>query len=158
MRIFALILLFYTIPMTASHTCYSPDEALLHANKDICISAHVYNVVELTDGTRFLDVCKPDVPDEQCRFTIINQNADRKNVGDLEVYRGRDITIRGIVHTSDEQGIMVLNDARQFHGGKEKFVPNPALLHGFSAENSGTAFRDPTIRSGHHRSIFKSTH
>ncbi len=138
--------------------CYSPDEAIAHANKDICISAHVYDVVEMADGTRFLDVCKPDLPDDECRFTIVSRKADRKNVGDLELYRNQDITIRGTVRVSDTQGVLVLNDAKQFHGGKEKFVPNPALLRGFSAEEGRTALNDPAMKSGHHRSIFKSRH
>ena len=32
-------------------------------NKDVCVTAHVYDVVQLPDGTRFLDVCTPDTTD-----------------------------------------------------------------------------------------------
>ncbi len=39
--------------------CVSADEASKLINKDVCISAHVYDVVELPNGTRFLDVCTP---------------------------------------------------------------------------------------------------
>ncbi len=31
-------------------------------DKDVCITAHVYDVVELADGTRFLDICTPATP------------------------------------------------------------------------------------------------
>jgi hypothetical protein len=154
-----LPLLWHTFLAHAATPCYSPDEALTHANKDICIFAHVYDVVEMADGTRFLDVCKPDLPDDLCRFTIVTRNADRKSVGSLASYRDKDITIRGTVHVSDMQGVLLLNDARQFHGGKEKFEPNPALLRGFSAEDGRTAFNDPSLKGGgRHRSIFKSAH
>jgi hypothetical protein len=156
--VFSLTVLSPVALAQAARPCYSPDEAIAHANKDICISAHVYDVVEMADGTRFLDVCKPDLPDNECRFTIVSQKADRKSVGDLELYRNQDITIRGTVRVSDTQGVLILNDAKQFHGGKEKFVPNPALLRGFSAEDGRTAFNDPAMKSGHHRSIFKSGH
>ncbi len=43
--------------------CIPADQAMKMAtkilNKDVCISAHIYDVVELPDGTRFLDVCSP---------------------------------------------------------------------------------------------------
>jgi hypothetical protein len=47
------------------------DEATKLVNKDVCVTAHVYDVVELPDGTRFLDVCTPETTDDQCRFTIV---------------------------------------------------------------------------------------
>jgi len=56
-------------------------------NKDICVAAHVYGFVELKDGTRFLDVCPVDLPDDQCRFTLVSRNEDRDDVGDLRKYR-----------------------------------------------------------------------
>jgi hypothetical protein len=148
------------IPSTllAARTCYSPDEALSHLNKDICVSAHVYDVVELDDGTRFLDLCSPETPDEQCHFTVVSRKADRMSVGDLEPYRQKDIQIRGVVRGFEGSGGITLSHVRQFHGGTEKFVPNPALLHGFSAESGRTAFSDPALRSGHHRSVFKMSH
>ena len=158
MRAFALcvILLFNAVALPAARPCHAPEAALSHANKDICINAHVYDVVELSDGTRFLDLCKPETPDEQCRFTVVSRRADRKDVGDLEQYRQQDVQIRGIVRAYDGQGEIILSHARQFRGGAEKFVPNPALLHGFSAEDNRTAFHDPALKSGHHHSIFKT--
>ncbi|WP_263353508.1 hypothetical protein [Acidicapsa acidisoli] len=65
-----------------------------HRNKDICVAAHVYDVVELKDGTRFLDVCPADLPDDQCRFTLVSMNADRDDVGDLRKYRDQNIALR----------------------------------------------------------------
>ena len=52
--------------------CVTAEEATELVNKDVCVSAHIYDVVELPDGTRFLDVCKPETPDEKCRFTIVS--------------------------------------------------------------------------------------
>jgi hypothetical protein len=66
-------------------------------NKDVCISAHVYEVVELPDGTRFLDVCSPQTSDDQCRFTVVSLPEDRDDVGELRKYRDADVQIRGIV-------------------------------------------------------------
>jgi hypothetical protein len=144
--------------LLAEKTCYSPDEALAHQNKDVCVAAHVYDVVELADGTRFLDVCSPETPDEQCRFTVMSTNGDRKTVGDLGQFREQDIRIRGVVRPFGGRAEILLSDARQFHGGAEKFRPNPALLHGFSAEDGRPAFSDPSLKSGRHRSVFQTAH
>ena len=154
----AVLLMMVSATLMAEKTCYTPDEALAHANKDVCVAAHVYDVVELSDGTRFLDVCSPETSDEKCRFTILSTNADRKSVGDLSQYRQQDIRIRGTVRPYDGRAEILLSDARQFHGGAEKFRPNPALLHGFSAEDGRTAFVDPAMKSGRHRSVFQSAH
>ncbi|HYK36670.1 hypothetical protein [Alloacidobacterium sp.] len=129
---------------------------MAHKNKDVCVAAHVYDVVELADGTRFLDVCSPETSDDHCRFTVMSANEDRKTVGDLSRYLAQDIRIRGVVRPFGGRAEILLSDARQFHGGAEKFRPNPALLHGFSAEDEKPAVNDPALRSGHHRSVFKS--
>jgi hypothetical protein len=142
----------------AAKTCYSPEEALTHENKDVCVTAHVYEVVELADGTRFLDVCSPETPDDKCRFTVMSASGDRKTVGDLSQYREQDIQIRGVVRPFGGRAEILLSDARQFHGGAEKFRPNPALLHGFSAEDGRAAFPDPAMKSGKHRSVFQTAH
>jgi hypothetical protein len=159
MRVSALVLLLLSPMMLFSEkTCYPPEDALAHQNKDVCIAAHVYDVVELADGTRFLDVCSPDTLDEQCRFTVMSANGDRKTVGDLNAFRQQDIRIRGVVRPFGGRGEILLSDARQFHGGAEKFRPNPALLHGFSAEDARPAVSDPALKSGHHRSVFQTAH
>lgn len=159
MRIPVLIfLLLCPISLLCEKTCYPPEDALAHPNKDVCVAAHVYDVVELADGTRFLDICSPETPDEQCRFTVMSANSDRKTVGDLDQYRNQDIRIRGTVRPFGGRAEILLSDARQFHGGAEKFRPNPALLHGFSAEDDRPAVNDPALRSGRHRSVFKSAH
>ena len=108
-------------------------------NKDICISAHVYDVVELADGTRFLDVCSPQTPDEQCRFTVVSFREDRDDVGELKKYRDMDVQIRGIVQPMHGRAGMVLSHARQFYGGPPKFKPNPLLARGFNAEQETAA-------------------
>ena len=146
------LLLLCTCAAYAARPCISPDEAADHPEKDICVSAHVYDVVESPDGTRYLDVCKPGSTDAACRFTVISLPMDRKDVGELENYREQDIHIRGVVHVMHGQSTIVLSHARQFRDGAEKFRANPALLAGFSAESSRTAFRDPALSARRHKS------
>src|ERR1700722_15711213 len=80
-----------------SRQCVPADQAAQQLNKDICISAHIYDVVQLPDGTRYLDVCSPQTPDDQCRFTVVSLPADRTEVGELTKYRDANVQIRGIV-------------------------------------------------------------
>ncbi len=137
--------------------CVSTDLAQQLLNKDLCISAHVYDVVQLNDGTRFLDVCSPQTPDEKCLFTVISLPEDRKAVGDLGQFRGADVQIRGIVTPMRGRAGMVLSHERQFHGGPPKFRPNPLLAHGFDAEQSRPPISDPNLRpQGGHRAFMNT--
>ena len=145
-------LLVATACLAASRPCYPPEEAAAHTEKEICLAAHVFEVVESADGTRYLDVCRPDVPDEGCRFTVVSMAADRREVGSLGSLRDQDVHLRGTVHALHGQAIMLLSNARQLHDGPEKFRPNPALLSGFSAGNEATAFRDPAMTAHKHKS------
>ncbi|MGA8041324.1 MAG: hypothetical protein WCA37_00845 [Terracidiphilus sp.] len=129
---------------------------MLH--KDVCITAHVYDVVELPDGTRYLDVCSPDTPDEKCVFTILNPWQDREEVGELRQYRNLDVHIRGIVEPMHGRAAIVLSHVRQFNGGPPRFRPNPLLLHGFTGDQSRPPVRDPNLHtSGSHRSFMNAT-
>ena len=114
----------------APKPCVPVDQAPGKLNKDICISAHIYDVVQLPDGTRFLDVCTPQTPDDVCRFTIISLWEDHSEVGELRKYRDMDVQVRGIVQPMDGRAGMVLSHARQFYGGPPKFKPNPRLVRG----------------------------
>jgi hypothetical protein len=126
-------------------------------NKDVCVAVHVYDVVELPDGTRFLDVCPPDTRDEQCRFTIISLREDRREVGELQKYRDSDVQVRGIVQAMHGRNGMVLSHVRQFYGGPPKFKPNPKLLRGFSGEQGKPPVSDPNLRpQGGHRAFMNS--
>lgn len=137
--------------------CVVAGEATKYLDKDICISAHIYEVVELPDGTRFLDVCSPETPDEQCRFTILSPRADREDVGELTRYRDMNVQIRGIVQPMHGRAGIVLSHVRQFYGGPPKFKPNPRLLRGFSGDQSRPAVNDPNLRSqGGHRAFMNS--
>ena len=127
--------------------CVTADEATKLVNKDVCVSAHIYDVVTLPDGTRFLDVCAPQTPDEQCRFTIVSLWEDRDEVGELRKYRDMDVQVRGIVRPMHGRAGMVLSHARQFYGGPPKFKPNPRLARGFSADQSRPPVSDPNLRS-----------
>jgi hypothetical protein len=132
--------------------CIPADEAAKLANKDVCVEAHIYDVVEMADGTRFLDVCSPDTPDAKCPFTIVSLREDREQVGELRSYRNADVHIRGIVQRMPGRSGLLLSHARQFHGGPPKFRPNSKLLHGFTGEQSRPPIADPNLRShGGHR-------
>ena len=127
--------------------CVTADEATKLMNKDVCITAHIYDVVELPDGTRFLDVCTPQTPDEQCRFTLVSLWEDREDVGELRKYRDMDVLVRGIVRPMHGRTGMVVSHARQFYGGPPKFKPNPKLARGFTADESRAPIHDPNLRS-----------
>jgi len=127
--------------------CVTAEEASKLINKDVCVTAHIYDVVELPDGTRFLDVCAPQTPDEACRFTIVSLREDRDQVGELRKYRDMNVQVRGIVQPMHGRAGMVLSHARQFSGGPPKFRPNPMLARGFNAEQSRPPINDPNLRS-----------
>jgi len=148
----------FAICHAAAKPCYEVADAAQHLNQDVCLNAHVYEVIDLPDGTRFLDVCSPETPDEACHFTIISLRQDRKAVGSLQELRGEQIQIRGVVHSFSGRSGIVLSEARQLHGGAEKFRPNPALIKGFSAADGKSAFDDPAFKSGgHHHSSSAAT-
>lgn len=137
--------------------CISAEEAAQMVNKDVCVSAHIYDVVELPDGTRFLDVCTPQTPDDKCSFTITSLWEDREDVGELRKYRDMDVQVRGIVRPMHGRAGMVLSHARQFNGGPPKFRPNPKLAHGFNAEQDRPPVRDPNLQSQGGRRSFMNT-
>ena len=141
----------------AGKTCLRIDEAAKQPNRDVCITAHVYALVELADGSRFLDVCAPALPDAQCRFTLLSLPEDRDEVGDLRQYRDQDVTLRGVVRATHGRMGMVISHIRQFRGGPEKFRPNPKLLKDFNGESDRPPVRDPNLASGgRHRSFMNS--
>ena len=138
-------------------SCHPASEAARYAGKNVCISAHVYDIAQLRDGTRFLDTCTPATSDEDCRFTIASLPEDTRDVGDLSGLRGKDIELRGTIHSVNDRSLMYLSMARQLHGGSEKFHPNPALLAGFSAGQSKAPIHDPSLSGNHHFSVFRAT-
>jgi hypothetical protein len=133
------------------------EQATQMVNKDICISAHIYDVVQLQDGTRFLDVCSPETPDAKCRFTVISLPEDHAEVGELTKFRDADVQIRGIVQPLRGRSGMVLSHVRQFYGGPPKFRPNPLLARGFDAEESRAPLDDPNLKSQGGRRGFMNT-
>jgi hypothetical protein len=137
--------------------CVTADEATKLVNKDVCITAHIYDVVELPDGTRFLDVCAPQTPDEQCRFTLVSLWEDREDVGELRKYRDMDVQVRGIVRPMHGRAGMEVSHSRQFYGGPPKFKPNPKLARGFTADESRPPVHDPNLRSQGGRRAFMNT-
>jgi hypothetical protein len=156
-----LVLFALAAPLSAfagePKACVTADEATKLVNKDVCITAHIYDVVELPDGTRFLDVCTPETPDERCRFTVMSLREDRDEVGELRKYRDMDVRIRGIVRPMHGRAGMMLSHARQFYGGSPKFKPNPRLIRGFNADQSRPAIGDPNLRSQGGRRAFMNS-
>jgi len=137
--------------------CVTADQAAQMVNKEVCVSAHIYDVVELPDGTRFLDVCSPQTTDEKCQFTVVSLREDREDVGELRKYRDMDVQVRGIVRPMHGRAGMVINHVRQFNGGPPKFRPNPRLVHGFNAEQERPPISDPNLRSQGGRRAFMNS-
>jgi hypothetical protein len=137
--------------------CVPADQASKMLNKDICVSAYIYDVVQLPDGTRFLDVCSPKTSDDDCRFTIISPWEDHDLVGELTKYRDMEVQVRGIVQPMHGRAGMVLSHARQFHGGPPRFKPSPMLARGFNAEESRPPIRDPNLRAQGSARAFMNT-
>ena len=147
-----------SVQKTSSRPCIAIADTAQQTNKDVCVRAHVYDVITLADGTRFLDVCPPDEPDDQCHFTILSLPADREDVGDLRKYRDQDVQVRGIIHSTHGRLGIVLSHARQFSGGPEKFKPNPKLLRGFNGQSDRMPVHDPNLAaSGRRRSFMNSS-
>ena len=146
-----LILLLAAVPLpglaATQKPCLTADEASRLVNKDVCVSAYIYDVVQLPDGTRFLDVCTPQTPDDACRFTIVSLWEDHDEVGELQKYRNMSVQVRGMVQPMHGRAGMVLSHARQFNGGPPKFRPNPRLARGFNAEQNRPPVNDPNLRS-----------
>lgn len=126
--------------------CVTSDEASKMLNKDVCITAHIYDVVELPDGTRYLDICTPETPDEKCRFTLISFWEDHDDVGELLKYKNMNVRVRGIVRPMHGRAGIVVSHVRQFYGGPPKFKPNPMLARGFNAEQQRPPVSDPNLR------------
>ncbi len=138
-------------------SCVTADEAVKLLNKDVCVTAHIYDVVRLPDGTRFLDVCAPTTPDADCRFTIVSFAQDHDTVGELQRFRDMNVQIRGIVRGMHGRAGIVLSHVRQFYGGPPRFRPNPMLVRGFNADSDHPPVTDPNLHaSGHARSFMNS--
>jgi hypothetical protein len=137
--------------------CVTAEQAAKMLNKDVCISAHIYNVVQLPDGMRFLDVCSPETPDADCRFTIVSLWQDRDTVGELNQYRNMNVQVRGIVQPMHGRAGIVLSHARQFRGGPPRFRPNPLLARGFDAEESRPPVNDPNLKPQGGRRAFMNS-
>lgn len=132
--------------MAAEQGCVTAEEAGQHLHHDVCVSAYVYDVVQLQDGTRFLDVCPPSTPDNACHFTFISLWKDRNDVGKLEDFRGHKVNVRGVVQPMHGRAAIMVSHERQFHGGPPKFRPNPLLARGFDADRAQPAIADPNLR------------
>jgi hypothetical protein len=152
---FALLLVAAPLPaLGGQKPCVTADQAAKLVSKDVCVTAYVYDVVQLPDGTRFLDVCTPETSDDACQFTIMSLWEDHDEVGELAKYRDMKVQVRGIVQPMHGRAGLVLSHARQFYGGPPKFKPNPKLTRGFSADQSRPPVNDPNLQSQGGRRAF----
>jgi hypothetical protein len=165
-KVFQVLTLLGTLPAPPLRalTCHPAEDAGRYMGKNICVTAHVYDVAQLADGTRFLDTCSPGTSDNDCRFTIASLPEDTRDVGDLAPLRGQDIRLRGTIHSVNGRAVMYLSRDRQLHGGDEKFRPNPALLAGFSSDQAKPPIHDRALRSDRalsgsgHFSVFRAVY
>ncbi len=152
MRYAALFLLSALLPAAIAHArtpaCLPTENVSLRPSEDTCLQAHVFDVVTVPGGTRFLDLCSPDTADDACRVSVVSYAGDRKHVGDLETIRGKDISIRGAMQNYNGRYVLILNDERQLHGGAAHFTPDPRLLRRTSAESGED--RSPELRVNFH--------
>jgi len=137
-------------------TCYPPEEASKHLDQELCLSAHIYEIIELPDGSRFLDICSPGTPDSACNFMLLSLAEDRNEVGQLEAFRDRDVHVRGIVRQIKGRSGIFITHVRQFYGGPPKFKANSKLLHGFNADANRPPLQDPNLRPHGGRSVYQN--
>ncbi len=145
-----IVFLLFCSAAVAKPACISPEQALQHLHKDVCVEAHVYRVVDGGDEIKILDVCSPETSDADCHFFIISSTENSKSVGDLDRLVGQTIQIRGKIHPIQGRADMVFSSTEQLHGGKPKFHPNPELVKSFSAENGGQGFNTHNGVGGQH--------
>ncbi len=145
-----IVFLLFCSAAVAKPACIPPEQALQHLHKNVCVEAHVYRVVDASDGIRFVDVCSPETSDADCHFFIISSTENAKSVGDLDQLVGQTIQIRGKILPIQGRADMIFNTKEQLHGGKPKFHPNPQLAKNFSAENRGQGFSTHNGVGGQH--------
>lgn len=145
-----IVFLLLSSAAVAKRACISPEQALQHLHKNVCVEAHVFRVVDGSDGIRFIDVCSPETSDADCHFFIISSIEDKKSVGNLDQLIGKTIQIRGKLLPIQGRADMIFSSKEQLHGGKPKFHPNPVLAKSFSAENGGQGFSPHNGVGGQH--------
>lgn len=145
-----LLALASPVQAKARKACIPAEQAIHHLGKTVCVKAHVYRVVDTGTGVRFLDVCSPETPDDACHFFIVSYTSDAPSVGDLQSLLSQDITVNGRIRPIQGRADMVLSSQEQLHGGKEKFMPNPELLKGYSADSEEPAFPARNGAGGQH--------
>jgi hypothetical protein len=150
-----IVFLLFSSAAVAKPACIAPEQTLQHLHRNVCVEAHVYRLVDASDGIRFLDVCSPETSDADCHFFIISSVEDKKSVGNLDQLVGKTIQIRGKLLPIQGRVDMILSSQEQLHGGKPKFHPNPRLAKTFSAENGGQGFSPHNGVGGQHGVHFR---
>jgi hypothetical protein len=144
----------------AARRCYTPATAARHLHRKLCVKAHVYKEIKLSDGTRILDVCSPRTSVSNCHFAVVSLNRDRIAVGSLQQLVGQELFVTGKILPVNDRAEVLLTSAKQLRIAraeaprkedtrvrKSKFHPNPQLLKGFNATQSRMPIADPAFRS-----------
>ena len=156
-------LLAAALPASAARRCDSPGTATRHLHHKVCVKAHVYREIHLKDGTRILDVCSPRTSSARCKFAFVSLNENRKKVGSLKKYIGREIKVRGKIRPVHGRAEILLTRARQVQvaqrrelahkkdtrARRSRFHPNPQLLKSFNANQGRMPIAAPAFRSGY---------
>lgn len=159
--ILSCALLALSLSARAERRCYTPATAARHPHRRLCVKAHVYQEIQLDDGTRILDLCSPRTAAADCRFALVSLDRNRPKVGNLLQFVGKEVEAHGKVVPVRGRAEILLSSAKQLHIAapehhrKEearvhhgKFHPNPELLKGFNATQSRMPVADPAFRSG----------
>jgi hypothetical protein len=126
----ALLNVFFVCPVTAAD-CLSIQEAAKHIGETKCITGKVLKVKVGNKGVHFLDFCEDQMA---CPFTVVVFADDLKDVGDVRLFSGRTIEIRGTLKMYDGRPEIILNRISQVEGGAAMIPPLPK---NYDVENRG---------------------
>jgi hypothetical protein len=94
----------------ASAACLELSQAASRAGEETCVSGRVLKVYTSRSGTTFLDFCADY---RNCPFTSVIFGSDRPKFGNLEMFTGRQIEIRGKIAPYHGQPEIVISDPGQ---------------------------------------------
>jgi hypothetical protein len=112
MRILLAALLLFA-PAAFAEDCLTLDQVSQNVGKNVCVTAKVLKVYEARSGHTYFDFCE-DFRD--CPFTAVVFRGDKKNVGDLKQYEGKEIKIYGELKDYKGKPEIIISDRRQFSG------------------------------------------
>lgn len=126
----ALLNVLLVRPATAAD-CLPIQEAAKHIGETKCVTGKVLKVKVGNKGVHFLDFCEDQMA---CPFTVVVFANDLKDVGDVRLFSGRTIEIRGALKMYDGRPEIILNRIGQVEGGAAMIPPLPK---NYDVENRG---------------------